>query len=72
MKNAQGFTFHLPGDVVPEDAVEEKSGRFYIKMGFAGFNTPANNRNGYASRSNALAAVTRFDHGAGRAVGILR
>ena len=72
MKNAQGFTFHLPTAEVPGDAVEERSGRFYIVMGFAGVNTHANNRDGYASRSNALAAVRRFDRGAGRAVGVLR
>ena len=72
MENAQGFTFHLTGDEIPEDAVEEKSGRFYIKMGFAGFNSHANNRDGYCNRSAALAAVKRYDHGAGRAVGVLR
>ena len=65
MKNAQGFTFHLPTAEVPANAVEERSGRFYIVMGFAGFNTHANNRNGYASYSDALKAVTRFDRGNG-------
>lgn len=44
------------------EAVKERSetGRFYITMGHAGFNSPANNRDGYATRAKALAAIRNY------------
>ncbi len=37
------------------------SGRWYITMGHAGFNSPANNRNGYASKASAETASKRYE-----------
>lgn len=34
--------------------------RFYIVMGWPGFNSPANNRDGYATAELALAASLRY------------
>lgn len=36
------------------------TGRWYITMGHAGFNSPANNRNGYKSSLDALKATRRY------------
>lgn len=41
-------------------AVEEKNGRWYILMGFSGFNSPANNAWGYVSQAKAEAAIYRY------------
>jgi hypothetical protein len=43
-------------------AVKERAetGRFYITMGHPGFNSPANNRDGYATKAKALAAIRRY------------
>ena len=35
-------------------------GRWYITMGHAGFNTNANNGNGYATKDSALNAMRRY------------
>jgi hypothetical protein len=40
--------------------VVEQNGRFFVKMGFAGFNSSANNRNGYATAAAALQAHKRY------------
>lgn len=45
-----------------DEAVEERNGRWYIKVGFAGFNTKANNSNGYATKEKAEAAVVRYQN----------
>lgn len=45
---------HLGGSVL------EERERWYIKIGFAGFNSPANNRSGYASKTAAEAACLRY------------
>ena len=34
--------------------------RYFIAIGFPGFNSPANNRSGYASPEGALAASLRY------------
>ena len=36
-------------------------GRFFIEVGFPGFNSPANNRSGYATPKDALAASLRYE-----------
>lgn len=36
------------------------TGRWFITMGQPGFNSPANNRDGYASEAAALAARDRY------------
>lgn len=41
------------------DAVEFTHA-WYIKMGFAGFNSPANNRFGYKTKDAAEAAILRY------------
>ena len=35
--------------------------RYFIAIGFPGFNSPANNRSGYASPEGALAASLRYE-----------
>lgn len=40
--------------------VENVRGRYFIALGQPGFNSPANNRNGYASASAAAAASQRY------------
>jgi hypothetical protein len=44
------------------EAVKENpaTGRWFITMGHPGFNSPANNRSGYASQAKALAAMRRY------------
>lgn len=42
-----------------DQAIEVKGGRFYIRMGYNGFNTRANNLSGYATEKKALAAAQR-------------
>jgi len=37
----------------------DERGRWFITLGHAGFNLPANNRSGYASKARALAAHKR-------------
>ncbi len=51
------------GHVVKQVAVQ--NGRWFITMGHPGFNLPANNGRGYASKAKALAAHARCG-GSGR------
>ena len=37
-----------------------ETGRWYITFGHAGFNSPANNSNGYASKAKALASMRKY------------
>jgi hypothetical protein len=55
------FKNHLTFEYVT-DAVEEKHGRWFIKLGFSGFNSPANNRSGYVSKERAEAAIMRYQN----------
>jgi hypothetical protein len=43
-----------------EHAVAPFDTRWVITMGHAGYNSPANNRAGYATRASALAAVKHY------------
>jgi hypothetical protein len=45
-----------------EDAVKMRQfdERWFITMGHPGFNTPANNRNGYVSRAAAESTIRRY------------
>ena len=45
-----------------EHAVAEftETGRWYILFGHAGYNSPANNSNGYASKAKALASMRKY------------
>jgi hypothetical protein len=45
-----------------EGAVAEfpETGRWYILFGHAGYNSPANNSNGYASKAKALSSMRRY------------
>ncbi len=45
------------------------TGRWFITMGHAGFNSPANNRSGYVSQAAALAAHRRYAGRGALAVG---
>lgn len=56
----QGIRYHGPEEDLPPSPVREEHGRWYIRMWFAGFNSPANNRQGYASEAHALAAIRRY------------
>lgn len=42
-----------------EPVAQDAGGRWYITMGHSGFNLPANNRSGYASKARAVAAHKR-------------
>ena len=44
------------------EAVKERpeTGRWFITIGHPGFNSPANNRDGYASRASAVAAFRKY------------
>jgi hypothetical protein len=44
-----------------DEAVECRHGRWFIKFGFAGFNSPANNRSGYDSKVSAESAIHRYE-----------
>lgn len=58
------------GPECPDRVKERKStGRFYITMGHAGYNSPANNRDGYASKKAALKASQGYGE-RGRARGV--
>jgi len=37
-----------------------ETGRWYITFGHAGYNSPANNSNGYASKAKALASMKKY------------
>lgn len=61
------------GSMCP-DAVEVRvdrfeGKRFYLTMGHAGFNSPANNRDGYVSKAAAVAASRRYEERGRRARG---
>lgn len=53
------FMNYHKGDMMA-DAVECRHGRWYILMGFAGFNSRANNRDGYETREKAEAAIRKY------------
>jgi hypothetical protein len=54
------FYNHDTKKLEPECAEIGFGGNWYIKMGFAGFNSPANNRLGYKSKATAEAACLRY------------
>lgn len=51
------FTNKFVGE---DEAVEMVRGRWKIKVGFCGFNTPANNRSGYVSKEMALKTILKY------------
>ena len=53
------FYNHMKQEFVSE-AVEEIRGRWFIKIGFSGFNSSANNFNGYDTKLKAEQAVLRY------------
>jgi hypothetical protein len=59
------FKFYLmdgAGSAAYADECAEQrpeTGRWYIKLGFAGFNTRANNGNGYATKAKAEAVCRK-------------
>jgi hypothetical protein len=56
----QGIRYYGPEEDLPPSPVREENGRWYILMWIPGFNSPANNRLGYASEAQALAAIRRY------------
>lgn len=50
-------------------AIETRNGRFFIRLGFNGFNLPANNGHGYATAGRALAAAKRCGYRPGDVLG---
>ena len=48
------------------ECTEQKAGRWYIQMGFAGFNSPANNRFGYETKAKAEAACLHYQQKGGK------
>lgn len=49
-------------DLDTDDAVEQRGDRFFIKIGFAGCNTHANNRNGYATKQKAESVILDYQN----------
>jgi hypothetical protein len=47
--------------VKENDATELVNGRWWIKSGFAGYNCPANNGFGFATKADAEAAIRRYE-----------
>lgn len=47
-------------DQMEADAVYEVKGRWWIRSGFAGYNSKANNWDGYATKARAEAAILRY------------
>lgn len=47
-------------EVPTKDAVEKDGGRWYIKMGFAGFNCARNNGDGFDSSLEAVLTITTY------------
>jgi hypothetical protein len=45
-----------------DDAVEQRGVRWFIKPGFAGYNTTANNGPGYVSQRRAEAVIIRYQN----------
>lgn len=43
-----------------DDATEQRGVRWFIKPGFAGYNTPANNGPGYISQRRAEAVIRNY------------
>ena len=55
------FDFGLPVNAIGSPVMHSKvTGRWFIRMGFAGFNGTANNGRGYATQRAALAAIRRY------------
>jgi hypothetical protein len=56
-----GITYAAGFGKLPDSPVVKKEREnFYIRIGFCGFNSPANNRFGYASEAKAVAAIRRY------------
>lgn len=53
------FRNYVTGEYT-DDAVEEVKGDWFIKLGFAGFNSNANNLWGYGSKKAAESAVLHY------------
>ena len=51
---------HYCTDAACAHIAAEQDGRWFILMGHAGFNSPANNGRGYESREKAVAASRRY------------
>lgn len=47
-------------ETCPEAVKQAPTGRFFITMGHAGFNTPSNNRDGYKSEQVARNVIARL------------
>lgn len=49
-------SFHCGNAACATRVAQDSTGRWFITMGHAGFNLPANNRNGYATEATAVKA----------------
>lgn len=57
------FNYLLDSGPAPKPTEARKAGeriRHFIVMGYAGFNSPSNNRNGYESETSAQRAILRY------------
>lgn len=45
-----------------DNAVDFNHGRWYIKIGFCGYNSTANNRDGYITKAKAEAAILNYQN----------
>jgi hypothetical protein len=67
MTRPAALFFHLLSDTYVTECVElnPRFQRWFIKVGFAGFNTPTNNGRGYASKSAAEGVVLKYQRQGG-------
>lgn len=56
------FHNYITNELEAECAELGFGNRWFIKMGFAGFNSPANNRLGYETKAKAEAACLRYQN----------
>lgn len=54
--------YHNLKNIWSDNAVINQNGRWYIDFGFCGYNSAANNKNGYASKEKAEAAILRYQN----------
>ena len=53
--------YNVIKNTLEADPVEEKRGRWFIKLGFCGFNSAANNRGGYSTAQAAKQAIRCYE-----------
>lgn len=60
---------HPAGATCQHAVAQRNDGRWFITIGHPGFNSPANNGHGYATRNTALAAYRKYSARGTRRIG---